>query len=224
MLSGTANDQTLQPMVSGLFPRRETDLADNFGLIGSPALNESLAIKKTNPVLRATVRKITVSVDAGRAESSRRVRVQHGVNRKFDELEIGFGRQRFLGERHPVLTAHDIEILLGLEIQIHVTDCKSGTRLKHKSIVELLSIVALNAKTSTPHDKGVRRRAIPFVKIVLCVHVSDGHERKIAVGTLQKEMLVVPSSGYRRSAAGLFLKCVALFLNSSDVGRSGVRR
>src|ERR1700691_2879437 len=68
MLDGTAKCQPIQPIVVGLFPRRNAHPAHDFGLIRGSAGEKPLSIEKAQPVLDHTAAQFTVSVKAGSPE------------------------------------------------------------------------------------------------------------------------------------------------------------
>jgi hypothetical protein len=51
----------------------------------------------------------------------------------------------------------------------------------------------------------------------LSIQVPDGHQRKVAIGTLQEEVLAVPTGSDRRHFVCLLLKSVDLLLKAGDV-------
>jgi hypothetical protein len=82
----------------------------------------------------------------------------------------------------------------------------------------MLAVVALKAEARPCHLKRIRGCAIGIaVDVVLSIEVSDRHQRELAVGAPQEEMLAVPSGRGRRRIAGLLLQRTDLFLEGVDV-------
>src|ERR1700683_941179 len=128
-----------------------------------------------------------MNIDSGSAESSSGIRVENGNDGAVIKLNRGVRSSDFHRERHFVLAGHDFEGAPGLEIHVSVADGKRGSCLEQESVVELFSVVALHTEARPRDGKGVRRRAVAVVESVLPIQVSDRHERKVDIGTLQEK-------------------------------------